>query len=74
MPSVCTPANDALQRDIEHLLTRPVGRPSNTPVVWYALEKAFCIRPRVGVVPGGRWVAKVEMAQWRTVSSCRILS
>jgi hypothetical protein len=30
------PGNDALQRDIEHLLTRPVGRPSNTPVVWYA--------------------------------------
>ncbi|MGH8399088.1 MAG: IS1380 family transposase [Gammaproteobacteria bacterium] len=30
------PANDALLRDIEPLLTRPVGRPSNTPVVWYA--------------------------------------
>jgi hypothetical protein len=30
------PANDALQRDIEPLLNRPVGRPSNTPVVWYA--------------------------------------
>jgi Transposase DDE domain group 1 len=30
------PANDALQRDIEPLLTRPVGHPSNTPVVWYA--------------------------------------
>jgi hypothetical protein len=30
------PANDALLRDIEHMLTRPVGRPSNTPVVWYA--------------------------------------
>jgi len=30
------PANDALMRDIEWLLTRPVGRPSNTPVVWYA--------------------------------------
>jgi len=30
------PANDALLRDIEFLLTRPVGRPSNTPVVWYA--------------------------------------
>ena len=30
------PANDALQRDIEPLLTRPVGRPLNTPVVWYA--------------------------------------
>ena len=30
------PANDALYRDIEHMLTRPAGRPSNTPVVWYA--------------------------------------
>jgi len=30
------PANAALLRDIEPLLTRPVGRPSNTPVVWYA--------------------------------------
>jgi len=25
-----------LQREIEPLLTRPVGRPSNAPVVWYA--------------------------------------
>jgi len=30
------PANDALLRDIELLLTRPVVRPSNAPVVWYA--------------------------------------
>jgi hypothetical protein len=30
------PANDALMRDIEPMLTRPVGRPSNAPVVWYA--------------------------------------
>jgi hypothetical protein len=30
------PANDALLRDIEPPLTRSVGRPSNTPVVWYA--------------------------------------
>ena len=30
------PGNDALLRDIEFLLTRPVGRPSHTPVVWYA--------------------------------------
>jgi len=29
------PANDSLQRDIEELLTHPVGRPSHTPVVWY---------------------------------------
>jgi hypothetical protein len=30
------PANDALLRDIEPLLTWPAGRPSNMPVVWYA--------------------------------------
>jgi hypothetical protein len=29
------PANDALMRDIAELLTRPVGRPSQKPVVWY---------------------------------------
>ena len=27
------PANEALLRDIEPMLTRPVGRPSNAPVV-----------------------------------------
>ena len=30
------PANDVLQREIEPLLTRPVGRPPNAPVVGYA--------------------------------------
>jgi hypothetical protein len=30
------PGNDALLRDIAPLLTRPVGRPSSVPVVWYA--------------------------------------
>jgi len=29
------PANDVLQREIAPLLTRPVGRPANAPVVWY---------------------------------------
>jgi hypothetical protein len=29
------PANDGLERDIAELLTRPVGRPSHKPVVWY---------------------------------------
>jgi hypothetical protein len=29
------PANDNLLRDIEKLLTRPVGRPSHKPIVWY---------------------------------------
>jgi len=29
------PANEVLHREVEPLLTRPVGRPSNKPVVWY---------------------------------------
>ena len=29
------PASDVLQRQIEHLLTRPAGRPPNEPIVWY---------------------------------------
>jgi len=29
------PANDNLLRDIEELLTRPVGRPGHKPMVWY---------------------------------------
>jgi hypothetical protein len=29
------PANDSLERDIAELLTRPIGRPSHKPVVWY---------------------------------------
>jgi hypothetical protein len=30
------PANEVLQREIAPLLTRPVGRPTNAPMVWYA--------------------------------------
>ena len=29
------PANESLLRDIEELLTRPVGRPSHKPIVWH---------------------------------------
>jgi hypothetical protein len=29
------PANGSPERDIAELLTRPVGRPSHRPVVWY---------------------------------------
>jgi len=29
------PANKVLQREIERLLTRPVGRPPNKPIIWY---------------------------------------
>jgi hypothetical protein len=28
------PANDSLERDINELLMRPVGRPSHKPVFW----------------------------------------
>jgi hypothetical protein len=33
--AIIIPANENLQRDIAELLTRPVGRPSHKPVVWY---------------------------------------
>ena len=29
------PANDSLEQDIAELLSRPVGRPSHKPAVWY---------------------------------------
>jgi Transposase DDE domain group 1 len=53
------PANQALQRRIEHLLTRPVGRPPKKPVVSYAsihYQAKGWTRPR-------RVVAKVEWHQ-----------
>jgi len=53
------PANDVLQREIKPLLSRPVGRPPNRPVVLYAssfYQAASWDRPR-------RVVAKVE---WHT--------
>jgi hypothetical protein len=50
------PANDALLRDIEPMLTRPVGRPANAPVVWYA---GFLYQAKSWNQPR-RVVAKVE--------------
>ena len=50
------PANTVLQREIEPLLTRPVGRPSNKPVLWYhdfLYQAGSWDKPR-------RVVAKVE--------------
>lgn len=35
------PSNDSLERDIDELLTRPVGRPGQKRVVWY---KRFLFR------------------------------
>jgi len=50
------PANDSLLRDIEELLTRPVGRPSNKPVVWF---KGFLYQA-ASWKTARRVVAKVE--------------
>ena len=50
------PANSVLQEEIEPFLTRPVGRPSNAPVVWYHdfhYQAGSWDRPR-------RVVAKIE--------------
>ena len=50
------PANDKLLRDIEELLTRPVGRPSHKPIVWY---KGFLYQA-ASWKTARRVVAKVE--------------
>ena len=50
------PANDNLERDIAELLTRPVGRPSDKPVVWF---KSFLYRA-ASWKRALRVVAKVE--------------
>ena len=50
------PSNDVLEREIEPLLTRPVGRPPEKPLVWYhdfSYQAGSWDRPR-------RVVAKVE--------------
>jgi len=50
------PANDSLDRDISELLTRPVGRPGQKPVVWY---KGFLYQA-ASWKTARRVVAKVE--------------
>ena len=50
------PANDSLERDIAELLTRPVGRPSHKPIVWY---KGFLYQA-ASWKTSRRVVAKVE--------------
>jgi hypothetical protein len=50
------PSNDVLQKEIQHLLTRPVGRPPKKPIIWYhdfQYRAESWDRPR-------RVVAKVE--------------
>ncbi len=53
------PANEVLQRKIEHLLTRPVGRPPKKPFVWY---HDFLYQAGTWAKPC-RVVAKVEWHQ-----------
>jgi hypothetical protein len=53
------PANNSLERDIAELLTRPVGRPSHQPVVWY---KSFLYQA-ASWDKARRVVAKVEHHQ-----------
>ena len=53
------PANNSLERDIAGLLTRPVGRPSQKPVVWY---KSFLYQA-ASWDKARRVVAKVEHHQ-----------
>jgi hypothetical protein len=50
------PSNDSVERDIEELLTRPVGRPSHKPVIWY---KSFLYQAASWKMPR-RVVAKAE--------------
>ena len=50
------PANDNLERDIAELLTRPIGRPSHQPLVWY---KSFLYQA-ASWKSARRVVAKVE--------------
>ncbi len=50
------PANENLERDIAELLTRPVGRPGQKPVVWY---KGFLYQA-ASWKTARRLVAKVE--------------
>jgi hypothetical protein len=45
-------ANQVLQRQIGHLLTRPVGRPPRKPIVTFA---SFRHKRRAGPEPAGRW-------------------
>src|SRR5271157_3069402 len=54
--SIRIPANDSLERDIAELLTRPVGKPSHKPVVWY---KGFLYQA-ASWKTARRVVAKVE--------------
>ncbi len=53
------PANDSLLRDIEELLTRPVGRPGHKPIVWY---KGFLYQA-ASWKTARRVVAKVEFQE-----------
>ena len=53
------PANDVLEREIAHLLTRPVGRPPKKPIVLYAgfLYRAATWKQHRRVVAKVEWHA-----------------
>lgn len=51
------PANAGLERDIEELLTRPVGRPSHKPIVWL---QGLSLYQAASWKTARRVVAKVE--------------
>jgi hypothetical protein len=61
-------ANDSLERDIAELLTRPVGRPSHKPVVWY---KGFLYQA-ASWKTARRVVAKVEFHAGELFSTSRL--
>ena len=46
------PANDVLEREIAHLLRRPVGRPPRKPIVLYA---GFLYARRAGMYSAASW-------------------
>ena len=71
------PANDSLERDIAELLTRPVGRPSHKPVVWYksflyqaASWKKALIPLRAVIAGYGRRGFRILVAEWARLLAC----
>ena len=62
------PANDSLERDIAELLTRPVGRPSHKPVVWY---KSFLYQADLPAFFGPPITGEQRQSAW--LSRSRVL-
>ena len=62
------PANDNLVRDIEELLTRPVGRTSHKPIVWY---KGFSL-PGRQLENGTTSSGEGRVPCWGVVPACGV--